>query len=186
MTTRREILADALNSENELIRLSAAEGLEMLELRENIDPMIEAFNNGDKVEKLRIVYAVSKLKGDKVLEFLKHAMKDPVEDVRAAAIREIGNFFDPKVISALTDALQDKSEMVVREAVASLGYFRDVKILAPLMHMLKNADHGIIERALEIIGRFADKRTEEAMLHFATKGTPYEQSIALKVLSLME
>src|SRR3990170_3762012 len=83
MDKRKEILVKTLKDSDENIRKLAAE----------------------KLEKLRAVYALGRLKGQKVIQLLLKAIKDPIEDVRAAAIRVLGKMGDPRVMSPLTQCL---------------------------------------------------------------------------------
>ncbi|HHL39105.1 MAG TPA: HEAT repeat domain-containing protein [Deltaproteobacteria bacterium] len=186
MDRRKKVLVDALDDDDEHVRATAAEALERLDMRERMPVFERNLATGDKVTKLRTIYGISPLRGNDVLRLLVKAVKDPEEDVRAAAVRELGNHGDTRVLSTLVEALGDESPVVRRVAVEAITRFREPKLLGYLMKMLKDRDPGVIERALEAIGRLGDKRAEEAMIYFTRKGRPAMKSLALKALGLME
>jgi HEAT repeat protein len=113
-------------------------------------------------------------------------MNDPVEDVRATAIRAFGNMRDVRTIDILVKILDDKSPVVQRAAVEVLGGFRDRRLTVPLMKMLKSRDKGVVERTIEALGRLGDKKTEEALAYFAVKGTPTMRALAIRSLGNLE
>src|SRR3989304_5105530 len=128
MDKRKEVLIRSLKDTDEAIRKLAAEALEMVEIRDRMETIEKLINQGEKVEKLRAVYALGKLKGQKVIQLLLKAVKDPIEDVRAAAIRALGNMGDPRVMSPLTECLSDNSYVVKRVVVEALGSFKDPRL----------------------------------------------------------
>lgn len=186
MDKRKEILLAALRESDEQIRKAAAEALEKLETRERLDALAGKMESGDMLEKIRVVYALSDLKGPKVAELLAKALKDPSEDVRAATVRSLGILGEPATLQVLVDTLKDTNPIVVRAAVEALSNFRDARLLGPLMQTLKHQDTGVIERAIEAISKIGDKRAEEAMAYFAVKGNPKMRSLAIKALGVMD
>lgn len=186
MDRRREVLINALRDNDERIRHLAAEALEKLEIRDRLDFLIERAGNGQMLDKIRAVYALSELKGPRIIESLGKAAKDPSEDVRAAAARALGSAGDPTALAHLVGLLKDRSTTVVRAAVDALGNFRDTRILGYLMQALKSPDQGVVERAIEAVCKYGDKRSEEAMLYFAIKGNSKMRSLAIKALAVMD
>src|SRR3970282_2329369 len=109
MDKRKKIRVKTLKDSDENIRKLAAESLEKIKTRERMDTIEKFINSGEKLEKLRAVYALGRLKGQKAIQLLLKAIKDPIEDVRAAAIRVLGKMGDPRVMPALTEFLSDKT-----------------------------------------------------------------------------
>jgi HEAT repeat protein len=186
MDKRRQLLIKALQDENENIRSNAAEALERLDTRARVDAISELIATGEKVEKLRAIYALSSLRGQAVVTLVSVALKDEVEDVRAAAYRVIGKIADLRALPILIEGLKDSSPIVERVVIDALGSFRDPQLLLPVMHMLKSKDPGVVERAIDIVGRSGDKRAEEAMLYFSVKGNLNMKYLAMKALGVME
>lgn len=186
MSKRREVITAALKDADTGIRKAAAEALEKLQARERIDALARKVETGEMLEKVKVIYALSDLRGPRVAEILTRALKDPVEDVRAAAVRALGNFADPATLPQLVESLKDSSPIVARAAVEALSTFKDPRLLGPFMQMLKHQDSGVVERALEAVSRTGDKRAEEALLYFAAKGNPKMREIALKGLGAMD
>ena len=186
MKKRRECFIAALKDTGEGVSAAAAEALERLDIREAAASLEGMLASVDKLEKLRAIYAVSKLRGTEATAFVMKALKDPVEDVRSTACRVLGDIGDSSVTGALVEALGDESVMVQREALTALSTFRDPGALLHVMQMLKSQDPGVVERAIEIVGDSGDKRVEEAMLYYVANGTPGMKSRALKALGTME
>ena len=186
MDKRKETLIKAMQDSNEEVRKAAAEAMEKHQVRQRLDFLEEKLTSGEMLEKIRAVYAITDMKGTRIIELLTKALKDPAEDVRAAAVRALGEMSDAGAVPILVEALNDASPMVARSSVDALGKYNDPRALGPLMKALKNPDAGVVEKAIEAIGRYGDKRTEEAMLHFAVSGNEKMRSLALKALGTME
>jgi len=175
-----------LKDKSDEMRKLAAEALEKCETRARIDALAKKIETAEMLEKVRAIYALTDLKGPRVVEILLKAAKDPSEDVRAAAVRVLGRVADITQIQQLVDALKDTSPIVQRVAVEVLGSFRDARLLGHMMQMLKNPDAGVTERAIDVIAPTGDKRAEEAMLHFAVKGNAKMRAMAIKALGEMD
>lgn len=186
MDKRKEILISALHDKEEQIRRSAADALEKLEVREKLDLLEKRIESGEMLDKIRIIYALSDLKGARILEILTKALKDPSEDVRAAAVRVLGSSGDDNALTPLVEALKDANPVVLRGVVEALSNYKDVRLLGPMMQMLKNPDSGVVERALDAISVFGDKRAEEAMIYFSAKGNRKMRTLAIKALGIMD
>jgi HEAT repeat protein len=186
MDKRREVLVNSLRDKDERIRSTAAEALERLELRGKIDSFAEILSSGAKLDKLRALYALGNLRGQLVTSLIVKALKDPVEDVRAAAARVLGTFSDSRVLPHLVESLKDQSPIVERVAVEALANYREPQLLGPLMQKLKSKDEGVVERAIKVVGRSGDKRAEQAMIYFSLKGNANMRYNAIKALGVME
>jgi HEAT repeat protein len=186
MDKRKQVLIDALGDDDTSVRSFAAEALEKMEIRGMLDTLAARIESGEMLEKLRAVYALTDLKGEKIVGLLAKASKDESEDVRAAAIRVLGRTGDYTVLRELVEALGDDSPIVARTAVEAMAGFRDPRLLRPLMQSLKSKDAGVVERALEVVGNLGDKRAEDAMVYFATKGNLKMRELAIKALGEMD
>jgi len=186
MDRRRQLLTTVLQDKSEDIRKLAAAALEKCETRARLESLAKKIETAQMLEKVRAIYALTDLKGPRVIEVLLKASKDPSEDVRAAAVRVLGRVADVTQIQQMLEALKDTSPIVQRVAIDILGSFKDPRLLGHMMHLLKNPDPGVTERAIDVIARIGDKRAEEAMLHFAVKGNPKMRAIAVKALGEMD
>ena len=187
MEKRKQLLVRALQDADENIRTLAAESLERLDIRGRVDFFSKILDTGDKMAKLRAVYALSNLRGPQIVSILLKAAKDEIEDVRAAAIRVIGNIADKEVLPDLIERLNDPSAIVGRVVIDAISTYREPQTIAPLMQLLKTSkDPGVLERALDAIGRTGDKRAEDAMSYFAVKGNFNMRCISLRSLGYME
>lgn len=186
MDKKKEILVKFLKDPDESIRTIAAESLEKVETRERLDGIEKTIQGGNKLAKLRAVYALIGLKGQKVILLLLNAIKDPIEDVRAAAIRVLGKTGDARVMAPLVDCLSDNSDIIKRTAVEALGEFRDPRLTDSIMMMLKSQDTGVVEKAIEALGKIGDKKAEAALIHFATNGSGNIKINAIKAIGELE
>jgi HEAT repeat protein len=186
MDKRKAALVGFLRDEDENIRSTAAEALERLEIRANLDSFSELLASGGKLEKLRAVYALGNLRGQQVTTLLLKGVKDPIEDVRAASVRVLGDFSDSRALHNLVESLKDESPVVARVAIEALSHYREPQLLGPIMQMLKSKDLGVVERAIEMVGRSGDKRAEQAMLYFSVKGNINMRCRAIKALGVLE
>lgn len=186
MSRRKEIILASLRDADPQVKKAAAEALEKLQARERLDALSRKIETGEMLEKIRVIYALSDLRGPRIAEVLTASLKDPVEDVRAAGVRALGNLGDPATLPQLVESLKDTSPIVARAAVEALSNFRDPRLLGPFMQMLKHQDPGVVERALEAVSKIGDKRAEDAFAYFAAKGNPKMKAIALKGLGTMD
>ncbi|MEK7772774.1 MAG: HEAT repeat domain-containing protein [Deltaproteobacteria bacterium] len=186
MDKRKEILINALQDKEEDVHKAAAEALERLEVRQRLEPLEQKIASGAMLVKIRAIYALGSLRGQRIIDILLKALNDPSDDVRAAAIRVLGAYGDFNVAQHLVEALKDPSPVVVRVAVDAIGNFRNPKLIGPLFQMLKHPDQGVVERAIEAVGKLGDKRAEEAMIYFAVKGNNKMKAFAIKALGEME
>ncbi|MBI5887722.1 MAG: HEAT repeat domain-containing protein [Deltaproteobacteria bacterium] len=186
MDKRKEILLKALQDPDVELRKIAADSLEKLQVRDRLDAIINKIGSGEMLEKIRAVYALADIKGEKVIAAGAKALKDPSEDVRAAAARVMGSFGDIRVLPHLVEAFKDASSMVVRSALDAFVKYNDSRYIEHLMPLLKNPDAGVVEKALEAVASTGDKRAEEAMIYFTVKGNPKMKAIALRALGEMD
>src|SRR3972149_10546698 len=103
MDKRKEILINDLTDGEREIRSLSAEALERIQLRQNLDRLTRTIEGGEMLEKINALYAVAELKGRKIIELISRALKDPAEDVRAAAVRALGGMDDNRALSPLVD-----------------------------------------------------------------------------------
>ncbi|MCK4739080.1 MAG: HEAT repeat domain-containing protein [Deltaproteobacteria bacterium] len=183
---RKEVLVGALASDNEEVRSAAAKSLEQLDIWESISRIEGVLISGDKMDKLRALCSLDKLRGPRVLGLLQKTAKDPVEDVRSTTMRILGIVGDNRVVPILIEALKDKSVMVQREALDSCLKFRDVRCLNPVIELLKSPDDGVLERAIEVVGSLGDKSTEAVIMGYATGEKVGPKLRAIRALGFME
>jgi len=183
---RKNVLIQELQNSDTEIRALSAEALERLQVRTGLSNISKVLADGEMLDKIRVVYALSDLKGQDIIDVLADALKDPSEDVRAATVRSLGSMRDEAVLSLLVEALSDESPIVVRSVVDAMGKYTDRRVIGPLMRALKSDDSGVVERAIDVIGGIGDKRAEEAMLHFVAKGNRAMKASALKALGIMD
>ncbi|GMR04264.1 MAG: hypothetical protein BMS9Abin23_0155 [Thermodesulfobacteriota bacterium] len=183
---RKKILIRDLQDEDPEIKNISAQALERLQIRLGLERMVSKIEQGEMLDKIRVIYALSDLKGQAIIDLLAGCLKDPSEDVRAAALRALGSMADDRVLPRLVETLHDSSPVVVRTAIDAIGRYTDSRLLGPLMHALKSEDKGVVEKALEVIARIGDKSAEDAMIYFSVKGNRKMRAIAVNALGVMD
>ena len=186
MEARKQVLISALKDPDPTVKHAAAEALEKLELRTKFPALERLIGSGEKIEKLRAIYALAGMRGPSVSTLLARALKDDIEDVRAAAVRTLADLSDRAVLPQLVEALKDPSVIVEREVIDALMRFTEPQLVGPYIHMLKSKDTGVIERAIDALAVYGDKKAEEAMVFYATKGTVSMKCKAIRALGMME
>ncbi len=187
MERRREILLRALQSDNDAVRQASAEAMENLEIRERLPELERIITcEGTRIEKLRALYSLSRLRGQRVMSLAAKALSDDDEDVRATAVRVLGEIGDRRILPELVEMLKDRSDVVKRVTLDALANFREPKLVAPLLYALKSDDPGVIERAIKLIARLGDSKAEQAILYFSVKGTTPARELAIRALGMME
>ncbi len=187
MERRKEILLRALQSGDDGVKQASAEAIENLEMRERL-PELERIitGGGGRIEKLRALYSLSRLRGERVMSLTAKALSDDDEDVRATAIRVLGEIGDRRILPELVEMLKDRSDVIKRVTLDALANFREPKLVAPLLYALKSDDPGVVERAIKLIAQLGDSRAEQAILYFSVKGTGPARELAIRALGVME
>lgn len=84
-------LRDALRDPDPAVRESAARALERMRRRENLPELLEHLRSGDMLARLNAIYALGSGRDPSCVAAPVQVLDDPSEDVRAAAVRTLGD-----------------------------------------------------------------------------------------------
>ena len=94
--------------------------------------------------------------GRELVEPIIELLRDPDDEVRAAAIGVAGSFDDPRLVEPVIPLLQDRDWWVRMAAAEMLGALKDPRAVEPLVATLTDPD--MKWTVVEALGRIADPR----------------------------
>jgi HEAT repeat protein len=186
MDPRRELLVQMLKDPDEEVRQNAADALEHLEGLANFEALLEHYRSGDKVKRLRAIYAFGKLNAEECLPPLIHALEEEAEDIRAAAVRVLGETANPQVLPALVLRLQDPSLTIQTMAVEALGNFRSIQIIPRLIPLLQRDNKYLVIATLLTLAKLNAREALDTILILARNQDPDIRKTAAKVLGQIQ
>src|ERR687887_487547 len=104
--TRRDARFGLLKDPVDEVRLAAAQSLEALEGAGSLEEVLTLLKKGDLPAKVRAIYALGQIGGEKVLAPLLYCITRPEEDLKGAAIEVLGTLAHPSTLSALAGKLR--------------------------------------------------------------------------------
>lgn len=164
MEDRRKVLINLLRDSDEKVRRSAAEALERLEGLQNLDTLLAKYKTGDKVMKLRVIYALGKLRADACLPMLIHALASEEEDLKAAAVRVLGELGDVRTLQALVGGLNDPSLTIQTLTVEALANFRHKHLVPLIIPILSRDNKYLVMAALTTLGKLNAANAIDAII----------------------
>lgn len=164
-TSRIEALAHLLKDSHEEVRRAAAQALESLEETGSLNGMLELLKKGNLGEKVRAIYALGKIGGDKVLPPLLYCVTRPEEDLKAAAIEALGPLAHPSALPYLMDSLSSEPNTAIKaRVIEALGYYRKQDLVKTLEPFLDAADGILDAEAALAIGRLGGAALESKLI----------------------
>ncbi len=115
--------------------------------------------------------AISNLKpsdGEKVVEVLVEALKDPNRTVRTQAAITLGKTGDKRALYVIMEGLEKDEDPAIRETCASiLGEMMDPRAIDLLIKALKDKDSFVCSAAFTGLARFNDPRIIDPIIEYA-------------------
>jgi hypothetical protein len=108
--------------------------------RDTLEPMINALNSEDRMDRLSAGRALGEYKDTVAVDALIRALNDPDAEVRSEAALALGNIKDRRSVGPLIHTLNDDSALVRSSAARALGRIGDTRAVAPLTDALGDAD----------------------------------------------
>lgn len=150
-------LRPLLRDENEDVRLAAAGAIERLEGLSGFEEVITALKTGDSGARIRAIYALGAIGGEKVVAPLVYCSRRPEDDIRAAAVEVLGNLALPATMPVLLERLSDVSDAVQARAIAALARFpASAGLIGHLRHFLDKSDGSLEAEAAIALARLGD------------------------------
>lgn len=137
---RRDALVPLLKDPEGDVRAAAAAALEKLEGIQSLDDVIEQLKKGGVAAKVRAIYALAEIGGDKVVAPLVYCASRPEEEIRGAAIDALGTISNRSTLQVLVERLKDENSGIRARAIRALGNFRDPALVPVLLPFLGSGD----------------------------------------------
>src|SRR5690606_21515533 len=144
----------------------------------------EGLTNDDPDLRLQCVWALNRIDHPQARSLVRHAISDPNEPIRLAAIHSAGLRYDLKAASMLSEALASNEPLVRRKAATALGRLKQPATVTPLLECIalgtdRFLDHAIIYALIQI-------GDEKAILPGLQSDTPGVRRAALGARDQLE
>jgi HEAT repeat protein len=182
---RKELLIGLLKDPASEVSSAAAAALEQLEGVLGVDAVLEQLKKGTLAEKVRAIYALGEIGGEKVLTPIVYCASRPEEDLKAAAIDVLGKLALRSTIPTLIEKLKDDNSGIRAKAIKALGNFREKSIMPHLLPFLDAGD-GLtdIEAALAL-AKIGDPSLEAPLMKLALSPLAPTRAAAATALGLL-
>jgi HEAT repeat protein len=185
MTDRREILLKLLKDPDREVSAAAAAALERLEEIRSIDEVLLQLKKGALVEKVRAIYALGEIGGEKVISPLVYCASRPEDDLKGAAIDALGKTANRAAIPVLLDKLKDGNSGIRARAIRALGQFRDNTLIPSLLPFLEAGDGLTDVEAALALGHIGEPACAEKLARLALSPLPASRAAAATALGLL-
>jgi len=184
---RRQALVQSLKDQDEEVRQMAAIALERLDGMTNLPTIVQRYREGDKLTRLRAIYALGKLGNEDCLPVLIHALdSDSEEDIRAAAVRVLSELKDPQTLPALIMRLNDQSPTIQTMVAEALGNFRHKNLAGHLIPLLKRDNKYLVMAVLDSLGKINAAEAMDEIMKLLQHPAPEVRKTAVKVLGELQ
>lgn len=168
MSKRKELLIRMLKDSDVDVTTAAAAALERLESVQSLDEVLDQLKKGDLAGKIRAIYALGAIGGEKVFTPLVYCASRPENDLKAAAIDVLGDLANPATVPLLLEKLKDDNSGIRAKAIKALGNFADSS-LAPHLLPFLGAEDGLTDvEAVLALAKIGDPLLDERIMKLAT------------------
>jgi len=182
---RRERLVPLLKDPAGQVRDAAAAALERLEGIGSFAEVTELLKRGDRGTKVKAIYALGKIGGERVLPPLIYCASRPEEDIRSAAIEVLGTLAHPRAFHVIARGLTEAGTAIQIKAIAALGNYRTPEAVQLLVPFLAAGDGFLDAEAALALGRIGGPELEERLLPLLDSPHPQTRSAAATALGML-
>jgi HEAT repeat protein len=185
---RIQALQALLKDEAPEVRAAAAHAIEQLEGVASLDDVLLSLKKGDAGTKIRAIYALGLIGGERVVAPLIYCAGRPEEGIRSVAVEVLGSLANPAVLPVLLERLNDNVAAIQARAIAALSLFPSKPGLCEHLYPFLAADDGSLEAeaalALARLGDLTAADRIEALLASTHASTRQAAATALSLLPL--
>lgn len=185
---RISVLQPLLKDDDPEVRNVAAEAIERLEGSCALDEILQALKTGNTGTKIRSIYALGEIGGDRILAPLVYCAGRPEDGIRAAAIEVLGKITSPAILPVLMEHLDDSNAAIQALAIAALANFPSSSELCERLRLFLDNQDGTLEAeaalALAKLGDHASTGQIIALLASPHSSTRKSAARALSLLPL--
>jgi len=189
-TARHRIraLQPLLKDEVPAVRAAAAASIEILEGAASLDEILLSLKKGDIGTKVRAIYALGAIGGERVVAPLIYCAGRPEEEIRSVAVEVLGSIATPAVIPVLLERLGDSVAAIRARAITALSRCGPALGLCERLRPFLDAGDGSLEAeaalALARLGDLASAPGIESLLASPHASTRQAAATALSLLPL--
>lgn len=177
-----------LKDEVPAVRAAAAASIEILEGAASLDEILLSLKKGDIGTKIRAIYALGAIGGEKAIAPLIYCAGRPEDEIRSVAVEVLGSLATPAAIPVLLERLSDSAAAIRARAIAALSGYTPTPALCERIRPFLDADDGSLEAeaalALARLGDLASAARIEAMLASPHASSRQAAATALSTLPL--
>lgn len=185
---RIQALQVLLRDEAPEVRTAAAQAIGRLEAAVGLDEILLSLKKGDVGTKIRAMYALGLIGGEKVVAPLIYCAGRPEADIRSVAVEVLGSLAMPAVLPVLLERLGDSVPAIQARAIAALAGFPATPGLCARLRPFLASDDGSLEAeaalALARLGDLASAGRIQALLASPHASTRQASATALSLLPL--
>lgn len=168
------------------VRTAAARAIERLEGGSAFEEIMQSLKKGDTGAKIRAIYALGEIGGDRVVAPLVYCAGRPEDGIRAAAVEMLGRITIPAVLPVLLERLDDANNAIQARAIAALANFPPSSELCErLRHFLDKQDGALEAEAAIALARLGDQESVERITSLLTSPHASTRQAAATALSLL-
>ena len=168
------------------VRNVAAEAIERLEGCCALDEILQSLKTGDTGAKIRAIYAMGEIGGDKVVAPLVYCAGRPEDGIRAAAVEVLGKITSPAVLPVLLEHLDDTNGAIQARAIAALANFPSSPELCERLRPFLDRQDGSLEAEAAIaLARLGDQASAEQLIALLASPHSSTRKAAAQALSLL-
>jgi HEAT repeat protein len=187
LARRRELILPLLQDKNPSVQKCASRALEKVESQLDLDTWISHQKEGKNREmRVKAVYALSRIPGEKAFRAIVEATKSPEEDVRAAAVRALRQRNEMQTFEILVELLEDQSIVVRALAAETIGLKGARKLVPYLLAHLSENNKEVLEQVLTALGKLGDPLAEKPLIEMLNHPEPWVRGLAALALGDLE
>jgi len=185
MSKRKELLIRMLKDPESEVSAAAATALEHREAGQGLEEILAQLKKGALPDKIRAIYALGGIGGEKVLKPLVYCASRPEDDLRAAAIDVLGTLVHRSTIPVLVERLKDPNSGIRAKAIKALGGFGDINLSSHLVPFLDAGDGLTDVEAVLALAKTGDILQEEKIMKLALSPLTAARAAAATALGLL-
>jgi len=183
---RMDLLRRALRDDDPQVRAAVSRSLERLEGLADVSVLAANLQSADMVTRLNAIYGLGAIGDASALPALVQALGDPVEDIRAAAVRTLGELRAPATLDPVVGRLDDESPLVRRQAIEALGCFADRRTAPILRALLAEHEVEVLREALRALAATRDPDAEADVSRHLEHPDPGVRAAAAEALGQLD
>lgn len=183
---RIQALQPLLRDEHTEVRSAAAEAIEHLEGVSTFDEILLSLKKGDRGTRIRALYSLGVIGGERVVPPLVYCARRPEDDIRSVAVEVLGSLAIPAALPVLLERLDDGVAAIQAKAIAALGNFSAAPELCGRLRPFLDADDGFREaEAALTLARLGDQASAQRIQGLLSSAHASTRQAAARALSLL-